>query len=63
MRIWDNYVYQKGVLCFLIDECYHHHHRRRRRRRHHHHHHHHHHHCYFISHIRIIIILKTNEKE
>ena len=22
MCIWDSYVYQKGVLCFLIDECY-----------------------------------------
>jgi len=20
--IWDSYVYQKGVLCFLTDECY-----------------------------------------
>jgi len=22
MCIWDSYVYQKGVLCFLTDECY-----------------------------------------
>jgi hypothetical protein len=22
MCIWDSYVYQKGVLCFLIRECY-----------------------------------------
>jgi len=22
MCIWDSYVYQRGVLCFLIDECY-----------------------------------------
>jgi hypothetical protein len=22
MCIWDSCVYQKGVLCFLIDECY-----------------------------------------
>ena len=22
MCIWDSYVYQEGVLCFLIDECY-----------------------------------------
>jgi len=22
MCIWDSYVYQKGVLCFLIDERY-----------------------------------------
>jgi hypothetical protein len=22
MCIWHSYVYQKGVLCFLIDECY-----------------------------------------
>jgi len=22
MCIWDSYVYQKGFLCFLIDQCY-----------------------------------------
>ena len=22
MCIWDSYIYQNGVLCFLIDECY-----------------------------------------